>query len=489
MSDELAGLYAASDYPAMSHPASHPAVAGVAAAVAGVCPAPPAAARVLEIGCAAGWNLLPIAAGHPRADCTGIDFSERAIATAREVAAAAGIGNARFVRADLRAWRPEREYDHVIAHGVYSWVEPAARQRLLETCREALAPGGIACVSFNSRAGWRLRRQLVEVARAAARKIGDDPSAPLATLELLERALPEANPHAAHLRWILGDMRAKGRALLPFDDFAPVCDAVSLGEFAAAAAAAGLRLLGEADLAANLPEGIDAAPLAALEDNPWLLQETCDLLGGRAHRETVLCRDDAPASAAVTTEVVLGMSARMKAGVAVRPGGADLLDEAGEALATTTDPFAARFFLTLERARPSCLPVREALAAASGGPRRTAVEAAAAGLLFDSARAGWIELRTEPCRIDARPPAAPALSALRREAVRRRWPLVDAWHRPCTFGEEHYRLLAAFDGTRGHEELAALAAAHCPGLAYRPWFDHLLRRGLFQPEAGAQAAG
>lgn len=475
MNDEVAALYERREYPPMSHPASHPAVAGIAAAVAGLGAARPAGARVLEIGCASGCNLLAFAEAHPGATCEGIDRSARAIATAREVAAAAGIRNASFAQADLQDWQPDQEWDYIIVHGVYSWITHPLRQRLLETCRAALAPAGIACVSFNVRAGWAMRRQVVELARVIAVKSGDDPGAPLATLKMLEGAVPESHPHAAHLRWILGDMLAKGRGLLPFDDFAPVCEAVSLAEFAAAAGAAGLRLLGESDLAANLPEGVAAEALEGLQDNPWLLQEATDLLGGRSHREVVLCRDDAAQGGMVTTEVVLDMAVRMKAGVAVRPEVVDLLDEAGQAVATTPDPFAARVFRLLDEIRPCCLPVREVLAPVLSEARLVPL---AAGLLFDAARAGWLELRTEEVRIEAGVPAAPALSPLRREAARRRWPLVDAWHRPCTLGEDQCRLLVAVDGTRGLDELEALATAHCPGLAFRPWLSYLAGRGL-----------
>jgi len=487
MSATVQGLYDSREYPPMSHPATHPAVAGVAAAIAGLPVAAPAVASVLEIGCAAGWNLLPMAMAHPQAEHLGIDFAPQAVAVAKEVAAAAGIGNVVFERADFREWCPGRTFDHVIAHGVYSWVDAPARQILLERCRQALAPAGIACVGFNTLAGWTLRRQVVEVARAVAVTLGDDPSAPLATLDLLERALPEATPHAGYLGWILADMRAKGRRLLPFDDFAPVCDACSLSGFAAAAGAAGLRLLGEATLAGNLPEGVDAGPLSGLEGNPWLLQEACDMLGGRSHRVMVVCRDDAPVADGVTTEVLGGMAVRSLGGGAVRDGGVELVDGAGEPRGAAEGSMAAALFTTLAGYSPACVPVAKLLEALSG--KTAATPAQVCGWLFDAARAGLVELRTEPVMPCAMPPERPWLDPLRREAARRRWPLVDALHRPGTLSEEQCRLLMAMDGSRRLEELEALATAHCPGMAFRPWLVHLCERGVVQSEAVPGDAG
>ena len=59
-------LYQAHRYPAMSHPLCDPAVTAVAARLGGLATAPPAQARILEIGCASGHNLLPLARRWPQ---------------------------------------------------------------------------------------------------------------------------------------------------------------------------------------------------------------------------------------------------------------------------------------------------------------------------------------------------------------------------------------------------------------------------------------
>src|SRR5690242_9663662 len=58
-------------------------------------------ARVLELGCGDGANLIPLAFCHPDYELVGIDVSPGAIAKAREGASAVGVTNVRFEEADL----------------------------------------------------------------------------------------------------------------------------------------------------------------------------------------------------------------------------------------------------------------------------------------------------------------------------------------------------------------------------------------------------
>jgi cyclopropane fatty-acyl-phospholipid synthase-like methyltransferase len=69
MNDPVRELYSEKRYPDLSHPATDPARIAVSARVAGLQRLPlPEQARVLEFGCAAGQNLLPLAARYPRSE-------------------------------------------------------------------------------------------------------------------------------------------------------------------------------------------------------------------------------------------------------------------------------------------------------------------------------------------------------------------------------------------------------------------------------------
>src|SRR5690606_28840927 len=84
---------------------------------------PPQQARVLELGCAAGGNLIPFAARHPESRALGVDLSSVQIGQGVQALAHTGLTNI-----ELRALNITRidasfgRFDYIICHGVYSWV-------------------------------------------------------------------------------------------------------------------------------------------------------------------------------------------------------------------------------------------------------------------------------------------------------------------------------------------------------------------------------
>ena len=89
-------------------------------------------ARVLELGCASGGNIVPLAARFPDARFMGLDLSRRHVEAVRERVAALGLENIDIRQADLTSARlPGEAFDYVICHGVYSWVPEATQDELL----------------------------------------------------------------------------------------------------------------------------------------------------------------------------------------------------------------------------------------------------------------------------------------------------------------------------------------------------------------------
>jgi SAM-dependent methyltransferase len=141
-------------------PGFYPQMAPVAlrhvAALNGV--APPAATvgfRFLELGCGLGRVVTTLAAANPRGEFIGVDVNpEHTAAAAREIAAV-DLGNARVLTADLADLPADLgEFEFVTLHGVFSWVGPEVRERILDVARRHLAPGGLLLVSYNAMPGW-----------------------------------------------------------------------------------------------------------------------------------------------------------------------------------------------------------------------------------------------------------------------------------------------------------------------------------------------
>ncbi len=473
MPDPVRDLYAGRRYPALSHPATHPSRVAMAARLGGLRRvAMPDACRVLELGCASGHNLLPLAERYPESRFLGVDFSDMAIRAARAAAEAAGLGNVRFETADLAEWMPDGRWDFIIAHGVFSWVADELKARLLDLCAAALDESGVACIGYNTLPGWSLRRDVAPLVRAltgnpAAAFMGGEPAKVAGRLAGLAG---EGTPYAAHLRALCRDMEKKGPEVLPFDDLAPVCDPVYFGHFAAWVEARRLRYFGEADPAENLPAGLDPAALEELRPltaDPVLLQQTLDLLSGRTHRCSLLCRQEAPLDPGGTMDAVLD---------------AAVVADRGE-LPAAEGPCLQAFRAAVAEALPLALPVHELTerAAAKAGPAWEAGRAAReiAAWLFQGLRLGWIGLRADEVRFDASPPASPRLSPLNLHFAGSGLPVVDAWHAARRFPEGHERLLAALDGTIGRKELEERAAREFPELDFPRWIAHLAERGIF----------
>lgn len=455
-------LYQSQSYPAMSHPLADPAVTAVAARLGGLTTVHPRHARILEIGCASGHNLLPLARRWPQSEWIGMDLTSKAVADARALAAEAGIGNATFHAADLRGFDPGGEaFDYIIAHGFFSWVPDDVKLALLDFCRRHLAPAGIASISFNLTAGWAHRLPVIAMVRSLQQATGAEL---IDTLELLRGATAASTPHGAHVRCIIDDMLAKGPEILAFDDFGPVNDPWPFDQFVLAAARAGLRWLGESDPAENLPSALGDAQRAALGPlaaNPLHAQLAADFAVGRTFRSGILCRDDAPTLPGLPAAGVFELAVR-----------------AGEVTPAGATPLARTFYQTLAALAPACVAMQEILAAMPEADRP-----ALARLVFDGITRGFIRPRIEALRFEPLPPQRPCLNRWLLACARRRLPLVDVWHMPCGFPAAHYDVLAAMDGSRTCSELAALSDARCPELAFEPWLRHLAGRGLFVLES------
>lgn len=125
----------------------------------GLHPPPVERARILELGCATGGNLTPIASSLPESTCVGIDPFEEQITNARERAASAQITNVTYLPigvSDLD--QLDGPFDYIIAHGLFSWITDEHRHDTLKLCYELLSPQGVAYLSYNTYPHWHFEQ-------------------------------------------------------------------------------------------------------------------------------------------------------------------------------------------------------------------------------------------------------------------------------------------------------------------------------------------
>lgn len=298
---------------------AHPGRMSGIARLRGLPAAAPATCSYLEIGCALGQNLLPLAIQLPSARFVGVDLSSCQIARAQEAAGALRVSNARFFHADAAEAVAEivGPFDYVVCHGVLSWVPPETQAGILSRIRARLAPNGVAMVSFNA---WPGAHTLLAVRQ-------------LALLASAGQASLIARVHTAKAffaRVLAGDaealeepLRKALRAFIDADDsylahehFSVVNEPIRSDAFLVLCERHGLRFLANATL-----EGEGArrslARLAGPATVPCSVAERetmLDIMAGTAFRTLLLCRTDARVNEGDVLENLLGMS------VAVEPG-------------------------------------------------------------------------------------------------------------------------------------------------------------------------
>ena len=113
--------------------------------------------RILELGCAMGGNLIPMAINLPNSQFLGIDLSARQIADGQAMIKKLGLQNIELRHANiLDVDDSYGMFDYILCHGVYSWVSPEAQEKILSICSKNLKPMGVAYVSYNVYPGWHM---------------------------------------------------------------------------------------------------------------------------------------------------------------------------------------------------------------------------------------------------------------------------------------------------------------------------------------------
>jgi SAM-dependent methyltransferase len=433
-------------YPGHPFAQTHPDRLATVATLFGLRPAHPGSCRVLELGCGDGGNLVPMAYGLRDSAFTGIDVSATAIERAAALSGALRLENLDLRRADLTALPALGTFDFVIAHGVYSWVEPPARDALLAACREHLAPHGVAYVSYDVFPGGHLREVTRQMLRWHLRDI-DEPDERIAQARALLSAVMAAGQDGDELRqrlaWQAEWAIAQSDAALYHDELAEHHDAVLFADFADHAARHELRFLAEADVfemqAGALPPG--------LGDDVIAREQYLDFFKGRMFRQTLLCHAGVERSEPAPA-IVRGMLAATPARPAGEPapGRVEFRGPRGGTL-TTDHELVKRALVRLGEAWPRTVPVGDLIDSEDGAD-------ALCETLLRAYAANFVQLHVWAPEIAAAPSERPVASALARLQAADGTRVTNLRHAgvevPDALGR---RLITLLDGTRGRATL------------------------------------
>ncbi len=263
-------------------------------------PAPPARAKILELGCGTADNLAWQALEYPEARFIGCDSSFNAVSAGRELIRELGLKNVDLRLQDIRDVDPSwGTFDYIFCRGVFSWVGPNVRQRILEIFRNHLAPQGVGYLSYNSFPGWAVREVVRNLMRLHTLGIDDPQKAISEAREILAIA---AESHS--IGGSFGPLLGRENIILKtrYDDSYVYHELLAehnqpfyFEEFQKQIEAAGLQYVGDVEFAAMHTWDLPEKARASLAEMSFLAREQyLDYLRGTMFRNSVLCLNEAP---------------------------------------------------------------------------------------------------------------------------------------------------------------------------------------------------
>ena len=478
--EQLRMQYDEAPYASHPFPQSAPENLAAVAHLFGLRAPPVATARVLELGCSSGGNLVPIATRHPHARLLGLDLSGVQVRQGNERIAAMGLANLELREADLAQVGHDElgEFDYIICHGVYSWVPAELQEAILRICREHLSPEGVAYVSYNTYPGWKAK----EIVRDAMMLRGNPRDTPAERLSFA-RGMVDFLQQVARKGSVLATTLEESAPLLRTSQ-----DYYLLHEYLEAfnapcyfqqlldrADAVGLSYLAEAEpsgmFVGNYGSEIAGPLLKECGHSQVLLEQYLDFVVNRTFRQTLLVHK--PRAAAIRYRLdqdrhaAFHFAANLPCHEAMRDDGSSQgFGAEGKAQVITTHTEVKRAVEALTAAWPATLAHAEILAQAVEGNDTAAARTRVDDLLEFLVTRGFAKYRLDAVDIKApQDPARPCIDQdVRRMAAASRGDAdagtFNGWHDAVLLNPVERWLLPELDGTRDRQALIDSLVEH-----------------------------
>jgi len=464
-------------YPSYSFPQTHPDRLAVIATLLGLKPQSVENCRVLELGCAAGSNLIPMAEEFPQSTFVGIDLSQSQIDEGRKAIAELGLSNIELRHQSLLDFKPGSEmFDYILCHGVYSWVPPDVQEQILAICQHSLQPNGVAYVSYNTLPGWHMRGMIRDMMLYHGRRF-DDPHQQIAQARslldfLVSSVDTQQNPYGKFLHSELEGIRRSPDAYLFHDHLEEHNSPIYFHQFIERAAAHQLRYLAEVELSTmdlqNFPQQVGQV-LQRVCNDQIQLEQYMDFLRNRTFRQTLLCharcKPNYRLDPATLATFFVGSPLQS---VSPRP---DLHSSAREdfrrpsgSFAYSTYPIVKAALVVLGEAWPRFLPFDDLCSQARAKLHGHAIpneairgvdkqQVGQALLKFYTIAGDLVEFRLRPLRMTTQPGPKPLARPLARWQARSGRSATNLRHESVTLDDFGRQVLLRLDGQRSRTDM------------------------------------
>jgi methyltransferase-like protein len=462
-------------YPGLAFAETHPDRLATMATLFGMTPAPVEVCRVLELGCGDGANLIPMAFTLPKSCFTGLDLAETAIARGRSLLGALDLRNIRMLHLDLLDVSAGfGEFDYIIAHGLYSWVPPHVRERILEICKLHLAANGVAYISYNTYPGGHLRDALRNMMLFHVRNTAGAEERSRQARELLEFLVAshsEQDMYSAFLRSELESCLGRSPAHFFHDELNEFNQRFYFHEFVRDVSKAGLQYLTEVRLMSTQAGVFSPDAVQKMrgfsEDDDLVREQYFDFLKLRNFRQSLVCHAEVRLNRRLDPSPVRKMSAASLA----KPASSepDVTSTSAEEFRyptggnmSTNHPLAKAAMLHLGRIWPAATSFSELLDMAR---RLAGRDSASAGepldddaswlsdMLLKLFAANFAELRMHQPVFAATVSNRPVASALARAQLQTGHRVTNLRHEAVAIDDDGRTLLSMLDGTRDQNKL------------------------------------
>jgi methyltransferase-like protein len=245
----------------------------------------------------------------PHSTFVGVDISQVQIETGNRAIEALGLKNIQLYHMNMLDITPDfGQFDYIIAHGIYSWVPPEVRDKVIRICRANLSPNGIGYISYNVYPGWHMLQMAREMMLYHIRDIADPHERAEEArqfIHFLNNANSSGNNSVyasfldgyAHLqsKKELQNAGVDADSAILHDELAEFNDPVYFYEFVEHLERHGLQYLSESEFYMVLPSNLPSQVIEQLQNVAQSLtdmEQYMDFLRNRSFRRTLVCHQE-----------------------------------------------------------------------------------------------------------------------------------------------------------------------------------------------------
>lgn len=285
-------------YDSFPYKQTHPNHLFTVGSLFGLHPKPFKQARILELGCASGGNIIPMACSAPHAKFVGIDLSQKQIEAGQNVITALNLKNIVLEKRSIMDFgATDGLFDYILCHGVFSWVDKETQDKIFSICKQNLSEQGIVFISYNALPGWNMVKSIRDMMNYHIQYLSDPKEKAQQSRSILQFILngikDNESPYSKFLESEIQILSQQQDSYLHHEHLEENNNPVYFYEFAKSAKQHNLDYLADSELAqmfaGNLPQSV-AQEFSKINDIVRLGQYM-DFVRNQRFRQTLLCHD------------------------------------------------------------------------------------------------------------------------------------------------------------------------------------------------------